>query len=443
MKPWRVLTALLLASASIFGVFSYTPARADTAELQSQIASKTAELQKLQQEIAEYTRQLDTIGSARKTLETEIKRLDTERKKLATDIAITKNRIATTNLVLKDLAGQIADNTAKIAENRGAIAESLRSIGHLDDQTLAEQILAHGGLADAWRDIGRIAILQNALRSALAHLAAVEEALRDNQAEVTKEQNSLVSFNKELSGQKTVLDQNRATQAMVLTETKSKESTYQTLLEQKKSAAEALQNEINSYESQLAFTFDRSKIPSPGAGVLSFPLDPTFMMTCPEKSKTIGNIYCITQYFGNTAFAQAGAYNGAGHNGIDIGASQGTRVVSARTGTVVAIGNTDIVKGCYSFGKWILIKHDNGLASVYAHLSYVAVSAGQPVATGDFIGLSGQTGYATGPHLHFGLYVADAVKIVRLGDIRIKTNCANAVVPVAPTAAYLNPIEYL
>lgn len=160
----------------------------------------------------------------------------------------------------------------------------------------------------------------------------------------------------------------------------------------------------------------------------------------------LGNLHCITQYFGNTSFSTANpqVYNGAGHNGVDFSAPTGTPIEAALTGTVMDTGNTDAVPGCYSFGKWVLIKHSNGLATLYAHLSSIGVSKGQAVATGDVIGNSGMTGYATGPHLHFAVYASQGVSVMSLAEYRGATSpCASAKMPVAPKDAYLNPMSYL
>jgi len=111
---------------------------------------------------------------------------------------------------------------------------------------------------------------------------------------------------------------------------------------------------------------------------------------------------------------------------------------------VKAVGNTDKVRGCYSYGKYVLVKHNNGLSTLYAHLSFIKVNKGDTVITGDTVGYSGNTGYSTGPHLHFAVYASQGVRIVRYGDyVKGKTNCGNAYIPVAPLNAYLNPLDYL
>jgi len=128
---------------------------------------------------------------------------------------------------------------------------------------------------------------------------------------------------------------------------------------------------------------------------------------------------------------------------MDFGISQGTPVRASLSGVVVETGNTDAIRGCYSYGKWVLVKHNNGLSTLYAHLSVISSNAGQSISSGDVIGFSGNTGYSTGPHLHYSVYLSDAVQVVRLGDIKKITNCAAARIPVAPLEAYLNPLDYL
>lgn len=86
------------------------------------------------------------------------------------------------------------------------------------------------------------------------------------------------------------------------------------------------------------------------------------------------------------------------HTGLDIGAPLGTPVRAAMEGTVVAVNFST------GMGNYVLIKHRNGYQSLYAHLNSAAVSVGDFVTTATVIGYVGNTGYSTGPHLHFTIY---------------------------------------
>ena len=92
------------------------------------------------------------------------------------------------------------------------------------------------------------------------------------------------------------------------------------------------------------------------------------------------------------------------HNGIDIAASCGTSVYAYASGTVTDTG-WDSTRGNY-----IIIDHGDGLTTRYLHLSAILVSEGDSVTTGEEIGEVGKTGYATGCHLHFGVFQDDEVQ---------------------------------
>lgn len=85
-----------------------------------------------------------------------------------------------------------------------------------------------------------------------------------------------------------------------------------------------------------------------------------------------------------------------GHPAIDVGLTEGSAVVAADTGTV-----TFASWNIYCYGNLIVINHGNGFETFYAHLSGFNVYPGQVVSQGQTIGLSGNTGCSSGPHLHF------------------------------------------
>lgn len=93
-----------------------------------------------------------------------------------------------------------------------------------------------------------------------------------------------------------------------------------------------------------------------------------------------------------------GARWGRAHKGLDIKVYVGDTIRAAFSGKVRMVKNQGAKKG---YGKYIVIRHPNGLETIYAHLSAQLVQENQEVKAGDVIGLGGNTGRSTGSHLHF------------------------------------------
>ena len=102
----------------------------------------------------------------------------------------------------------------------------------------------------------------------------------------------------------------------------------------------------------------------------------------------------ITSRFGSVSSIRSGV-----HTGLDIGASSGTPVKVAASGTVIWAG----YKG--SLGNLVVVQHSNGVQTYYGHCSKIYVSSGQTVSQGQTISAVGSTGNSTGPHLHFEIRV--------------------------------------
>jgi len=396
-------------------------------QLKDRISDRNTKIQELEKEIAQYQDELEVVGEEKQTLTSEVKILDISRQKISTNIKLTQNRIDSTNYQIEELSLDIDDKEKNISKNTEVIAETIRTMNEIESDSLIEIVLSNKDLSGFLNQIETLQQFQSKMRDDVKRLTGLKEELVGTKTQTQTKKEELADFKGDLSDQKYVLDINRKDKNTLLSITKNKESNYQNLLDEKVEARKAFERELLDLESQLKIEIDTSKIAKAGKGVLSWPLDKVH----------------ITQYFGNTKFAKSGGYNGSGHNGMDFRASQGTKVKAALTGVVTAVGNTDAVSGCYSYGKFLLIKHNNGLTTLYAHMSFISVKKGDTVITGDTVGYSGNTGYSTGPHLHFTVYASQGVQIVRYGDYKSKTNCADANIPVAPLNAYLNPIDYL
>jgi len=94
-------------------------------------------------------------------------------------------------------------------------------------------------------------------------------------------------------------------------------------------------------------------------------------------------------------YGRFGMRGGTRHDGIDIAAPEGSPVLAADDGVVAYVGEQS------GYGTVLILRHDHGLVTVYAHNSAVLVREGERVARGQPVARVGQTGRTTGPHLHF------------------------------------------
>lgn len=449
MQMFRSVSLALIILIGFSSIGSLVPESvyAQTEEqIKSQIEEHNGRIQEIEKEISQYQQQLNVVSGQKQTLQTAIKTLDISRAQTSSQINLTQNKISSTNLKLEELTYDIEDTEQLIALDQRTLEKSLRTMAQAGDTTLVEQILSSDNLTEAWIAVDDAASLNSALRANVANLTGAKQTLTAQVEDVDAKKKDLVSLATDLSVQKQSLDVAKSEKDKLLAQTKNQESIYQDLIARKQAERKLFEQALSTLENSLA-SVGQGAAPTTQTGVLAWPYSAAFAQSCIGKASALGNTNCITQYFGNTAFATANAqiYNGSGHNAIDIGMPVGTPVLAALSGTVMATGNTDATPGCYSFGKWVMIKHANGLATLYSHLSSISVSGGQSVSTGQTIGLSGMTGYATGPHLHFGVYAAAGVQIMTLGQYRNTggSGCTNATMPVAPKDAYLNPMSYL
>jgi len=396
-------------------------------ELRNKIDQQQGEIAEIEEEIKVYEKQLTEIGREKQTLESAVRELDVSRQKVNANISLAQRKINATSATIEELVEDMEYKEARIDQNQEALAETIRHINASEVDSFLEIVLGNNDISNLWSDLDTLQQFQTVVRGEVVELIKQKAEIETIKGQKELEQGKLVTQKTELSTQRRALDINHQAKNNLLEETESRESTYQELLEEKRKAKEEFEAQLHGFEEQLKFILDPTTIPPMGKGVLSWPLS---------------NV-SVSQYFGNTEFSKSGAYNGSGHNGIDFRASIGTPIKAALAGNVKATGNTDAFKGCYSYGKWVLVEHVNGLTTLYAHLSDIQVSPGQAVSTGQVLGYSGNTGYSTGPHLHFTVYASDAVKVVRLGDVKSRTNCANAEIPVSAWEGYLNPLDYL
>ncbi|MDE1919328.1 MAG: M23 family metallopeptidase [Patescibacteria group bacterium] len=130
----------------------------------------------------------------------------------------------------------------------------------------------------------------------------------------------------------------------------------------------------------------------------------------PTKAKSSSRRVGSEPYLGGSGPAQPGYYGNPipgsvitqgihGWNGVDLGAARGTPIRAAADGVVIIARSNGGWNGGY--GNYVVITHENGSQTLYAHMRNAVVSPGQSVSSGQTIGYVGMTGLTTGAHLHF------------------------------------------
>ncbi len=415
----------------VLGLLAAASVRADTvSDLQAKIDAHTTQIAALEKEIAGYQKSLSSTTAQADSLKGELQTIDLQGKKLAADAAVTQNQIDKANLTIEQLGLDIGKKDASIEDYEASLGESLRELGQIQQVSLPETLLSSTQFQDFAAQEERLGALEARINTEIADLRSTKVALNTQKTATEAQKRTLMALSTKLADQKKIIDQNRAAKNTLLKQTQNTEANYRQLLADRQAQKAAFEAELFNFESQLKIAIDKSRLPQAGSRPLSWPLAPPIV---------------ITQYFGKTIDA-ARLYVSGTHGGVDLRASVGTPIIAAAGGTVTATEDTVTRAGC-QYGYWVLLEHPNGLSTIYGHLSLVKVAPGEKVRTGDLLGYSGQTGYAEGPHLHFGVYATQGLRLVAnaatLAPNPSKSICQGIRTVAADPKAYLDPMLYL
>ena len=389
-------------------------------ELLEKVDDTNAQIKKIQDEIKKLESQLTTTSAQKLTLQNTVKGLDLQIQKLQKSLSLTQNQISQKDKDIKVLGSNITTTEGKIDVSQSQVAITLRELDRMTEDSMVTALLGGGTLASFFDQAVSLSTVRDELQNHIDDLSALKTNLSSSKKTAEQKRQELAALKNNLTDQQKGVSVVRTTQSTLLTETQNQEAAYQALIAKKKAEQASFEAELIKLAQGLGQA-DTTTAPPAARGTIGWPLDAVR----------------VTQHFGNTTFAASGAYNGQGHNGIDFGGAIGTPVRSVLPGVVQEV-NQGAIKYC-QYGKWVLVKHNNGLTSLYAHLSSISVAKGQAVGAGQTVGLLGDTGYATGPHLHLTLYVSSAVTFKNYTC----NSGAVAFIPIAPLNAYLNPLQYL
>jgi murein DD-endopeptidase MepM/ murein hydrolase activator NlpD len=375
----------LLAACAAYG------AEIHPAELPGAIQQKAQELQEIQKKIQETQKSLVETQTKSASLKNELSTIQSNIKQLDLGIRSNTVQIDKLSLEIQSLQQDIAAAEEKRAVKEKGIAELLGRVQMLDAEDPLITFVRHATLAEAIDEAARLDELNADLAKTARELKELNDARAEKIALRQGKKKTIEQEHKTLKARKTIVEEKKKEQQELLTETKNQEKNYQKIVASLAERQAAIAEEIEALEAELRKRIDPNSLPTIRRGVLAMPV-------------AGGTVDRLSQEYGATSFAIRGGYKGRWHNGIDFAGPAGTPILAADAGVVLATGNQDLYCRRGAYGKYAVIKHNNNLTTLYAHLSGIAVQPGATVGRGEVIGYMGNTGYSTGTHLHFTVY---------------------------------------
>jgi len=409
-----VMIQKTFAQSSPFSFFSNA-----LGDLEKNIEEKNSELQKIKEQRDSLQRSLDAVSEVGNSLKKDIQTYNTSINQLNLSIKSSSVHIEKLDMEIGVLGSDVRNIGNEIETKRVAIGRLIGEIQRADKESFIERILKSESLSDSIAQAESIRTLNSALSTNIKDLQSLQIEYKDK-IESTKQKKGQKETQKEtlLTLQQITAEQ-KAEKQKVLEVTKSQEQEYAKQLAELDKRQEEIGNAISEVEDKLRGSFNSNLLPIQRFGVLDFPLESPYITQCDGKTPSALRLYKTKS-----------------HNGLDFGTPVGTPVLAAESGVIVRVGNND--RGTsrwsrYQYGKYIVIKHDNNLATLYGHLSSQIVREGERIEKGAIIGYSGNTGYSFGPHLHFGVLWAPTLQYKVIPP-------AAGVVPIGVT---IDPATYL
>ncbi|MCL6575646.1 peptidoglycan DD-metalloendopeptidase family protein [Kyrpidia sp.] len=342
-----------------------------------------------QANVADSQRQLQEIQAKHKNTAAQIQQLRSRAVTIEEQIQQLQNQVQQTQQQISDLQGQLQSLNAQIADTEQKLTAA-------EEQLQIRQDLLNQRLRAMYED-GTVSYLEVLLSSTsfsdfvdrLYALKTIAEQDKKLLEDTKKKRDQVQALKAQLEAER---QQQQAALARMSDTKRQLEAQKQMQQEQLSQVQQAKQQQEQQYaQEQAAMDSLSAAIQAQLAAmqqnnVVVEGTNHPWLWPVPSS-------HTITSDYGDTGGRSVP------HNGVDIGAPLGSPIVAVDDGVVVYAGPAS------GFGHWIVIRHANGLMSVYGHMyaSGVLVAPGQQVKRGQVIGLVGSDGESTGPHLHFSV----------------------------------------
>ena len=361
-----VILALLVLMPLVFTIISAS----------ASAASKTSadELKALQNE-AEYIKN-KKVEIKEQIAANEAAQKSTTEKKGALDeqIQLTADEITNANKQLQQYNVLIAEKQADIDE---MIIEEQEQVKHFKERM---RVFEESGDVSYWG----IIFGASDFADLLDRITALREDLAQEQAELEESKAEQKAVKEELVQLEAEYETQRAEADELMLELMAEKEGLEEYFAQMEAQEAAVASDIDKKLAQIAEEERLAKLNGTSTGYVYGTGSYIWPVSCTTITSRFG--YRTHPILGYQKF----------HAGCDIGASSGSTIWAADSGTVITSGYNS-----GGYGNYVVIAHGNGYTTLYGHMSSRAVSEGDVVAKGQTIGYVGSTGLSNGPHLHF------------------------------------------
>ncbi|MCG4528723.1 peptidoglycan DD-metalloendopeptidase family protein [Intestinimonas massiliensis] len=383
-KDWRrvVMAALaaflaLMMLLPMFTMVLEAAQAADTSELEQQIREYQRQQADLAAQIKDLDRQLKSIAGDKAQALEQKRLLDRQISAKVQEIQSTESIIAQYDALIADEQAKLEDTQAKEEIQYELFCKRVRAMEEAGTVSYWSILFDSADFADLLDRATFVSEIMEADNKIMDDLAALRKSIEAQKAELETSRADQQTQRDALVAQKKELDAKEADAAALVQKIQSQESEYQSSRDALKREEEEVEAQIIKKQKEI-----QAKI---AAGQISF--DPGTGWQWPVPGR-----YKITSTFGPRIHPITGLPGN--HTGTDVAAPKGTAILAARGGVVTISTYNN------SYGNYVVVQHDNGIATLYAHMSSRAVSEGQIVTQGQTLGYVGSTGSSTGNHLH-------------------------------------------
>jgi len=372
---------LIIPSTSSRAAVTVGPDQAIISDINSQLDQQRSLIDELTNQIEAYKKNVKDAREQTVSLQNQIYILDNQIAKTNLDIKVKEEEIKSVELEMEKVKLEMKKNQADAESQKEKLANFIRLINRYDNKNYLEVLLSNASFSDFFDQLKYSENLQKDLQKTLNQIQELGEKLAQQQKDLDNKKEQLSQLLNQLEDSQAVLDEQKRSKNQLVLITKKSEKKFQTLIADLKQAQAAANNQVAALEkslrTELAKKGTAEKLNTLGEANLIWPTD----------SRRITCIFHDPEYPYRYLFE---------HSGLDIGVPNGTPVKAAEAGYVAKVA-----LGTQWYGNYIMIIHSDNLSTLYAHLKSVSVSPDQYVSRGQVIGLSDNTGFSSGPHLHF------------------------------------------